>query len=254
MNDMDYRLNKTCLYEQVADMLEQSIIDSGSPSLTTDGKNGDDPREKRLPSEQMLAKQFGVSRTVIREALKLLKERGLIDLRTGAGAYLTKPRFNAISNVVNRIILLNNVSDEEVYGMRLILETASCRLAASRADSVSMKNLRGILDDMRNRMNDIPARIQLDADFHIAIAKMSGNILLWKFVETMTVLLRDFIGKGIMLPGSNEDGLIRHAAIFDALESGNPDLAEAAIRDHLDVSRRNVQTVMKHQRPEIGAQ
>lgn len=253
MKDIDYRLNRTCLYEQVADMLEQSIIDSGSPSVRADEKTGDDLKEKKLPSEQMLAKNFGVSRTVIREALKILKERGLIDLRTGDGAYLAKPRFNAISNVVNRIILLDNISDEEIYGMRLILETASCRLAAIRASKVSMESLKKILDEMRSKMNDIPARVQLDADFHIAIAKMSGNRLLWKFVETMTVLLRDFISKGIMMPGSNEDGLIRHAAIIEAIGSGNPDLAEAAIRDHLDVSRRNVQTVMENQRPDIDA-
>lgn len=248
MKDIDYRLNRTRLYEQIADMLEQSIIGSSNATVSADEKVGEGIKEGKLPSEQMLGKSFGVSRTVIREALKILKERGLIDLRTGDGSYITKPRFNAISNVVNRIILLDNISEEEIYGMRLILETASCRLAAAHVEENTVDSLRKILEEMHSKINDVPTRVQLDLDFHVAIAKMSGNRLLWKFVETMTELVRNFIGKSVIIPGSKEDGLIRHAAIIDAIESGNPDLAETAIRDHLDVSRRFALTAVENQR------
>ena len=70
---MENSLQKAHLYEQVADLLERQII-----AQYKDGK--------KLPSEQHLAEQYQVSRTIIREALKLLKERGLIDSKTGSGA------------------------------------------------------------------------------------------------------------------------------------------------------------------------
>ena len=82
MNGMPRRLEmfyrKTICHEQVADLLEQQILNNYE-----DGA--------RLPSEQHLAEEYSVSRTIIRESLKLLKERGLIDSKTGSGSYVTRP-------------------------------------------------------------------------------------------------------------------------------------------------------------------
>ena len=235
MEDIRYSVTRSCLYEQVADSLESSIMASGGSEPGAD--------EEKLPSENELTKSFGVSRTVVREALKLLKERGLIDLRTGDGAYITRPQGDAISSVVHRIVRLDNVSDDAVHEMRVVLETASARFAAQRASEGDLAILDGILGQMREHRGDTPLRIQLDIDFHVAIAKMSGNFLLWRFVETMTSQLREFIAKGVSRPGSDEDMLTRHAAIIASLRSRDPEAAASTMRKHLEVSLQNVRVV-----------
>ncbi len=237
MEGISYSVTRSCLYEQVADSLERSIIAAG----------GAEPgaAEEKLPSENELTKSFGVSRTVVREALKLLKERGLIELRTGDGAYVTRPSGEAISSVVNRIVLLDNISLDAVHEMRVVLETASARFASLRATDEELATLDAMLERMREHKDDIPVRIRLDIGFHVAIAGMSGNPLLWKFVETMTTQLRDFIGKGVAKPGSGEDMLLRHAAIVASLRSRDPEIAAATMREHLEVSRQNIRAVLE---------
>jgi DNA-binding FadR family transcriptional regulator len=232
----NWEVKRTNLYEQIADALEKAILQSG---VGVDAQGEPYPEDK-LPSEQALAAKFGVSRTVIREALKLVKERGLIELRTGEGSYITKPRPDAISSVVGRMILMDNVSDDEIFSVRGILEIAACRLAAEHADARDLERMQSLLDVMKERWQDDDAIINMDTDFHIAIAKASKNKLLGMLVEAMTVLIREFIRKTIHTPGAKADGMMRHALILDAIKSGDPDAAEAAIRNHLEVSRQNI--------------
>ena len=228
MNKINFAVNKTNLYEQIANHLEQVIL---NPTIDI---------EPKLPSEQALAIQFSVSRTVIREALKLLKERGLIIQKNGDGSYITKPRTDTVSSAISRIIHMDKIDNDDLHGIRIILEVAAARLAALNVKPEEIDQLKNIVDSMENRALTFPERIKKDADFHISLAKASRNELLTMFVETMTILLRDYMGKGVLLPGGIEDGLMRHRIIIAALETGSPDQAEEAIREHLKVSRQNV--------------
>ncbi|MCX7028088.1 MAG: FadR/GntR family transcriptional regulator [Spirochaetes bacterium] len=236
MESPNWEVKRTNLYEQIADSLEKAILQSGAGVFA----EGETIIEDKLPSEQTLAVKFGVSRTVIREALKLVKERGLIELRTGEGSYITKPRPDAISSVVSRMILMDNVSDDEIFSVRGILEIAACRLAAEHAESSDMERMQSLLDAMKEHWQEDDAIISMDTDFHIAIAKASKNKLLGMLVEAMTVLIREFIRKTIHTPGAKADGMMRHALIMDAIKSGDPNAAEVAIRNHLEVSRQNI--------------
>ncbi len=228
MKKISFAVNKTNLYEQVANHLEELILD---PTLDL---------AKKLPSEQALATQFSVSRTVIREALKLLKERGLIIQKNGDGSYITKPRTDTVSSAIGRIIHMDNIDNDDLHGMRIILEVAASRLAAQNATPGEIELLSKIVTSMQNRKLPLDERVQMDADFHITLAKASRNELLVMFVETMTILLKDYMAKGVLLPGGIDDGLIRHARVIRAIASGDPDQAEEAMRDHLKVSRENV--------------
>lgn len=228
MSHINFRLEKKTLYEQIADALEAAILE---PDTAIEGK---------LPSEQMLAEKFQVSRTVIREAMKLLKERGLVVMKNGDGSYITKPEAGAISEVLVRIIRLENISDAEVHEMRLTLETAACRSAAVHATPEELDGIERLIGIMETNKDDLETRIRLDCEFHVAIARLSKNALLRIFVESMTEVLRNFISKGIRIPGGNEDGLRRHRDILSALRTGSPEAAESAMRAHLEVSRQNV--------------
>lgn len=220
---------KTNLYEQIADKLEDAIISEGPAG------------EDKLPSEQALAEQFCVSRNVIREALKLLKERGLIESKNGTGSYITKPEAHNLSDVISRIVLMDNIDYKAIYDVRIILETAACRRAAENVSRQQLLGMEQLLERLRDKSLDVATRRLMDYDFHVAIAKAAGNPLLVIFVEAMKNVFLDMIEKGIILQGGIDDGIIRHDRIFKALQQKDADLAEQMMYDHLYHSRKNVE-------------
>jgi GntR family transcriptional repressor for pyruvate dehydrogenase complex len=234
-------LHKTNLYEQIADNLEQAIIRSKATV-------------KKLPSEQELSRRFKVSRTVTREALKVLKERGLISPRNGEGSFITKPDRDTISSAINRLVRMDDIGDEDLYHMRVILESAGARLAAQNAKPEEIEHLESTIDRMAS-VDPLPTeeRILLDSDFHITIARAGGNRLLWIFVEVMTGLLHGYMIKGLPHPYDLQKTLGEHKKIAGAIKKGEPAEAEAAIRDHLNASLRNIRIYQKeHEREEEG--
>jgi GntR family transcriptional repressor for pyruvate dehydrogenase complex len=227
MDKIDYTVNKTNLYEQIAETLEQAII-------------GAEIKAEKLPSEQELSKSFKVSRTVIREALKVLKERGLIRSRNGEGSYISKPNTDTISSAINRIVQMDNISNDHLHDMRLILETAGARLAALHAKAGEIKTLESIMEQMSDASLPLDSRINLDAEFHIAIARMSGNELLGVFVNIMTLLLKEYMSKGFFGVTRIRNTLNQHKKVLDAIKSRDPGRAENAIYAHLMAARKDV--------------
>ena len=227
MNVIDYSVNKTNLYEQIADKLEHAIVQS-------------EIKEEKLPSEQELSKNFKVSRTVIREALKVLKERGLIQPRNGGGSYLARPKTNTVSGALDRIIQINNISSDNLHSTRLILETESARLAAINANSEDIKKLEVILQEMEDESISPEHRIWLDAEFHNNIARAGKNELLGIFIETMTLLLSDYMAKGMAGPIGINKTLKQHKKILEAIKKKDPKKAETALISHLIAAINNV--------------
>ena len=236
MGTIDYNVNKTNLYEQIADTLEQAIIHS-------------DIKAEKLPSEQELSNQFKVSRTVIREALKVLKERGFIDSRNGDGSYISKPNTDNFSSVLNRIIAIDNISNDDLHCMRLILETAAARLAAIHIKKAEVDHLEFILEQMLDTSLPLEERIRYDADFHITIARSSRNVLLGMFLEAMTTLFREYMLKGVSGVSGMKRTNVQHRNVLQAIKNHDPTAAETAIQEHLAASRKNVGNYEAKQKP-----
>lgn len=227
-NGKTYQRSK--LSEQIADLLEEEIL--------TGGKIGE-----RLPSEQQLAERFEASRTVVREALKILRARGLIDSRTGSGAYTTRPDVQDLSHMLSRIILMDKQIDyRSIYDVRICLETAAARSAALHADEFDFDQLEDILDRLKNYNLGVLERRDLDFGFHQALAQFSGNPLLALLVETMANVFKDVIKIGIFIEGGIDDAILRHQRILDALRKRDADLAEQMMFEHLDQSRKNYES------------
>jgi GntR family transcriptional repressor for pyruvate dehydrogenase complex len=228
MDKINYKVNKANLYEQIADALEQAIVRS-------------DDSMKKLPSEQELCGRFDVSRTVIREALKVLKERGLVQPRNGDGSYISRPKPDTVSSAINRLVQMDNISNDDLHGIRVILETAAVRLAAIHAKDEDLEHLECVLKQMAARPLSAEKRIQADSEFHITIARAGGNKLLELFVEVMTMLLREYMIKGFPGPASIKLVINYHKRILQALRNRNPEDAEEAMRSHLASARENVE-------------
>ena len=214
-------LNKSTLYEVIADSLEQSILKYNGDSV-------------KLPTEYEMAEQFGVSRTVIREALKILRERGLVKTKVGDGAYTTKPDNKYMEKALLRLIRSNNYTDENITDVRLILECEAAKLAFMNRNEAFVRKLEENLEEMIHMKNSRLERVRLDITFHQIIAEQSGNALLSLFIQSINDVLFDYILRRIdSRPEGNLDGIVWHEKIIGGFKEGNPESVSAMIYQHL---------------------
>ncbi|MCI9144311.1 MAG: FadR family transcriptional regulator [Lachnospiraceae bacterium] len=229
--DINYHISKEVLCDQVADRLEQMILSD----KTQVGQ--------KLPSEQALATGFGVSRPVIREALAILRARGLVTVQAGGGSSIIIPEPIQMLDVVNRLTRMHHISSEEVYEVRIQLEVMAARLAAVNAKPEQLKRMVDINRKMEREKRNAKVRAELDLQFHQQLAEASGNQLLSIFVQSMNGILQTMLESVFELLQSQEDGVSYHKRIIEALSSGDRDRSEAIIRDHLMMSMRNYELV-----------
>lgn len=207
------KIERKRLSEQVASEIEEAII-SGLYSAGS-----------ALPSEQRLPEQFGVSRNVVREAFKLLKERGLIDIQNGSGAYMCEPNTGAASDALFRYIRLTGAyeSVEGLYEARRILEGNNARLAAQRADAHDLNVLEDCLTRMKAALDgSIEKWSDADLAFHLGIARATHNPFLSILLEPLVDQLREVIAEGYLVPGRRTRGFKRTSAFSTALKIGTP--------------------------------
>jgi DNA-binding FadR family transcriptional regulator len=219
-------LKKVNLYELLADRLEDEIISDANMF------------GHKLPSEQELAKNFGVSRNIVREALKLLKERGLITSHTGDGSYVSKPKLQTLTNVISRMLVMYNIDAADSYEMLVMLECKACSLAMQRATEADFDTLASINRQMEKKQNDLDIRVDLDVQFHSKIADLSGNTLLSIFVKSMKYIHKAMIRQAIQSDDGSRDGIDYHDKIIMALRERDANKAEQNMREHLEESLR----------------
>ena len=197
--------------------------------------------ESDLPAEKELARQLGVSRTVVREAVRMLAARGLVETRSGVG---TKVRRLGPGQVTEPISLLlrsyeQGVNFEDLHQVRSILEVEIAGLAAEKATETGVDNLRTIMDNMeRSRGNAIDFAAH-DADFHGALAEATCNPLLGLLSDTVRQLLKDYLV--LVTPHLDPDKHVLpfHYRIVDQVAARNPNGAREAMREHLAQIRKN---------------
>ena len=204
-------------------------------------KSGAYSPDERLPTELDLAAEFEVSRPVIRDALKRLRERGLIYSRQGAGSFvraigLKQPLgFGQVENVSDLL---------SCYEFRLTMEPAAAAFAAERHDAGSLDRIAGALEQMRDATNRQAHREDADFQFHLAIAIAADNT----YFSTAMEALKDHIAVGMRFHGMSvkreASGLTRvfdeHHAIFEAIRLRNSHEAHDLMRNHLSGSRERL--------------
>ena len=157
-------------YETVVSAVEEAIAD------------GRYVPGARLPSERLLAENFGVSRVVIREAMRALESRGYVRVRQGSGTYISASGVRALSQDVTLRLELEEASLVELYVVRQSLELASARLAADHGTTEHVDKLDALIEDTRKLtqdgifdFEDYVRFMHLDEEFHLAVAVASGN-------------------------------------------------------------------------------
>jgi len=223
-------MDRRRLYQQIADDIECKILD------------GTIAPDSRLPGEYVLAEEYGVSRNVIREALKRLKEHGLVVIRTGSGTYVKQPSTKPISQAMQRILLhnLNNFNVIQFYEVRQMLEPECAALAAERRTEEDFQRVSLAFDEMVANKDDISAWSASDLKFHQAVALAAHNPLVMSILEPLTDSLQKVIAMGYMDPKGVDAGLKAHRQILEAINMRDSKMAKKSMFDHLDDSKERI--------------
>ena len=226
-------------YEQVADQLRELIV------------RGELARGERLPNENALARDFGVSRATVREALRLLAAQSLIHTAKGAagGSYVTLPSADHISEFLrsslNLLAEAQHVSLEELLEARAALEVPAARLAAQRCTKEDVERLKAAIP---SRPLELAPQDQFayNEEFHSVVIGACGNVLLSIAAQPVfTVLQMNLVRSsfGRRFHRSIND---HHRAIAAAIEAGDARAAEREMRSHLEFLRPFYEKAWRH--------
>jgi GntR family transcriptional repressor for pyruvate dehydrogenase complex len=203
--------------------------------------NGQIQRGQKLPSQEVLAKQFGVSRNTLREAMNKLYAMGLLSSRQGIGTVVEAPDPEGYLNTLRGQFLLDTLSVREFIEARICIERTAVRLAVARTGKREIEHLQSILADQKLAFekNDAEEFTRQDAAFHMELTRLSGNRVLMKFLQTIQDMLHRFIGEVVQLPGAISDAMHFHKQVTEAIAAKDAELAEREMVTHLfDVVRR----------------
>ncbi len=210
------------LYLQIAGQLRQLMAD------------GEFVTGARLPAERDLAKQLGVSRPSVREALIALEVQGLIEVRTGSGIYVKPGPAAKPAPAPNGDAEWGPL---EVMSARQVVEAEVAALAAQQASRVQLKAMRSALQQMRSEAQQGKMPRAGDQAFHEAIAKACGNGVLLDIVQRLWQAregpLFERLGTYFEHPESWRAAIEEHQQVLDAIEAGDATAARKAMQKHL---------------------
>lgn len=218
-----YRAVKTSrLFEQIVRQVEESIL------------KGQLKPWDQLPPERDLAQRFGVSRTAVREAVKTLREKELVEPCSGRGTFVTNGNSQAIRQSLDLMIRINpQEGSANLAELRLVLEPEIAGLAAERIEEQLLGSMREALAIMDRNLHDPDASVEADLDFHLALAEAAGNPPILSLLDLIVGLLREQRSRIFNVDGAPERGQYHHKRILAATEQRDSETAREAMRAHL---------------------
>jgi DNA-binding FadR family transcriptional regulator len=202
-----------------------------------------------LPNEATLGTEFGVSRTALREAIKVLASKGLVEVRRKTG---TRVRPHAEWNMLDPEVLTWLFSGtgipagmSDLIEVRKVVEPAAARMAALRATSEDLAGIREAYLAMQQATGDLPSSVESDLRFHLAVLEATHNV----FMRPFGALIQAALRASFRLTSSNNTlyrkTLTLHRAVADAIEVENGDEAETAMLAILSQTSRDIATQTK---------
>lgn len=222
------------LYTEIALDLENQI-------------NNDEIKEgQKLPSERELSIKHGVSRNVVREAISVLREKGLVKVHAGKGAYATKPNPIMITDSLERVMMHHNTSIEEILEVREELEKVIIKKVIRAATEEDIEQMYAIYQLMEEKKRNIEEFTKLDIELHKIFAKSTNNpiyqLLLNSFIDMTQKVLFQIT---IMFPKSIKIAQEQHLGLIQAIEERNEQTAEELIIAHMGIIRSEIKTLRK---------
>jgi GntR family transcriptional repressor for pyruvate dehydrogenase complex len=204
---------------------------------------------ERLPSERELADQFGVSRTVVREAVRSLAAKGLLEVTAGSGMVVRKPTASSIADHFKLLLRLNSEGDplDYIFDVRHVLEVEIAGRAALQATPMDIQDMERHLQLMADSHENLEQAATADVEFHAALARATQNPLFPILLSSISGIMLEVRRLGFTLTGAPERILDEHARILDRVKAGDADGARQTMSDHLVAGQALVREGMKQQ-------
>lgn len=187
-----------------------------------------------LPSERELAGKLSVSRNVLREALGVLAQKGLVESRPGRGTVVARPSADGVRASLNLLLELEHVSVEELCDARMIIEPELAARAATRASAAGTASLAEALNRLHESREDAAAHVRADLRFHEEIATLAGHKVFSFLVGAVREPVTRSMIFGTQVPSAIDHSDEQHRAIFEAIIRGDSDAARAAMEQHIE--------------------
>ncbi|HET8597443.1 MAG TPA: FadR/GntR family transcriptional regulator [Castellaniella sp.] len=222
--------------------LTQNVVTALSERI----RNGEFHVGEKLPTESELMESFGVSRTVIREAISRLQAAGLVETRHGIGTFLLEPQ-NEQQLRIRTENILTMLDVMAILELRISLETEAAGLAALRRTDVQVQQLRGILDEFSTHIRKKTGNaVVSDVAFHLLVATATGNRYFHDILKQLgrAIIPRTRVDSAALAEDDRTRYLervhVEHEDIYNAIVRKDPDAARAAMRTHLANSRERL--------------
>ena len=212
------------LSDRVADQMLSAILASGLPAGS------------RLPSERELGEQFGVSRTVVREATRSLVAKGVLDVRPGAGLTIAVADPASVAESMNLYLRGGGIPYEKVHEVRTMIEIQVAGLAAERATAEEIAILRQIHDDLAALTGgeDFEALAFADVEFHRQLAKMTANELHLLMLDSIGDILLEVRRETVANREDSVAAVAAHGLVLERVAARDSVGAREAMAAHLE--------------------
>lgn len=224
---VDHQKTADAAVEQIEDLILKGVLQSGD----------------RLPPERTLAERMKVSRPVLRDALKQLEERQLIEARQGGGTFVCDLIGPIFSEAIVQLIARHPSAISDYFEFRRGIESQAAAQAALRAAPSDISRLDEIIERMQSAHDaeDLAAETRLDVDFHHAVGEAAHNVVMLHTLRSCYRLLENgvFYNRGRLYhhPTARIELLQQHKSIAEAIRRRDPDGAQRASQDHIDYVR-----------------
>jgi GntR family transcriptional repressor for pyruvate dehydrogenase complex len=221
-------VSKTKLHEQIVNQV-QVLIQKGNL------KHGD-----QLPPERELASIFKVSRHTLREAIRILEQKKILKSRPGSGTFIITEDESSVVEFLARAIYREKNTLSEIFQFRELLEPQIAGLAAQNATKKDISVLEDILERQKKELGNTIMSKELDEKFHLALAKATGNSVLFQVVALFGHILLKSRHEHSQSPDRNKLSIEGHRKIFNAIKAENSTAANELMAGHLDAIRKLV--------------
>ena len=215
-------------FEKVFGFLRERLLEGSI-------RNGD-----RLLPERELALQMGVSRPIVREALRALSMMGVVEIRERVGTVVRQPDVSVLGDVFAFSLAQASDAIDDVMQARIALECQAIRLACQRATTADIERMRAALDAIAATVDDAMGGGQADFDFHLSLVRASKSDTIVQLYEAMATLLTRSHKDRRRLVGDHDETMKRtvvedHRHLLEAVIAGDEDAADQALRQHFRI-------------------
>lgn len=208
------------VYEQVSERLGAHIGTTLQP--------GD-----QLPSERELAERYRVGRSSVREALRMLESRGLIESR-GSGAFVVAPWRNPFHEPLSLVVAGEDVDRTQLFEVRRMLEAEAAALASARRSLGDLELMHEATDEMERSLDSSADDfVAADIRFHLVLAEATGNRLLLHLMQAIRERLTEMFGTVYRFPGGPARSIAQHRLITQAIEAEDGERARQLMTEHI---------------------